>query len=245
MKYSHDQSSQCLLHKIYNIIEVHENYKPSQVYSYFMIATVFISLIPLFTRNEIDLFHIIESVTVTIFIGDYVLRWITCQYKIKKGMKSYLIYPFTFFAIIDLLSILPSFTGVNQGLKALKAMRAIKCLRIFKTLRYSKSFMLMVNVFKREQDALLTVALTAIAYIAITALIMFNVEISLETYFDAVYWATTALTTVGYGDIYPISELGKVISMISSLIGIAIVAIPSGIITAGYLEEVNNSNVES
>ena len=61
-----------------------------------------------------------------------------------------------------------------------------------------------------------------------------------DTFFDAVYWATTALTTVGYGDIYPVTHLGKVISMCSSFVGIAIVALPSGIVTAGYMDAIKN-----
>lgn len=74
----------------------------------------------------------------------------------------------------------------------------------------------------------------------IYSLIMFNYEPAFESFFDAMYWATTALTTMEYGDIYPNSDAGRLISMISSLIGIAIIALPSGIITARYLEELSN-----
>ena len=85
----------------------------------------------------------------------------------------------------------------------------------------------------------------SIFYILLTALIMFNVEMGVAedgtvvfaTFFDAIYWAATTLTTVGYGDIYPVSDFGRVISMISSLFGVAIIALPSGVITASYLEE--------
>ena len=78
---------------------------------------------------------------------------------------------------------------------------------------------------------------------------MFNVELNkpdadgvvvFESFFDALYWATTSLTTVGYGDVYPVSDFGRVVSMISSLFGIAIIALPSGIITAGYMDELKN-----
>ena len=62
-----------------------------------------------------------------------------------------------------------------------------------------------------------------------------------NNFFDAIYWATTTLTTVGYGDIYPLTSIGKVISMFSSLLGVAIIALPSGVITASYLEELRNS----
>ena len=86
----------------------------------------------------------------------------------------------------------------------------------------------------------------ALFYTFITAMIMFNAEedINPETgkylfddFFDAFYWATCTLTTVGYGDLYPISDTGRIISIISSLVGIAIIALPSGVISAGYLDE--------
>ena len=89
----------------------------------------------------------------------------------------------------------------------------------------------------------------ALFYIFLTALIMFNgeEEINPETgeylfrnFFDALYWATCTLTTVGYGDIVPVSDTGKIISIVSSLVGIAIIALPSGVITAGYIEELQN-----
>ena len=72
---------------------------------------------------------------------------------------------------------------------------------------------------------------------------MFNIEDSsmFNNFFDAIYWATTTLTTVGYGDIYPLTNIGRVISMFSSLLGVAIIALPSGVITASYLEELRNS----
>lgn len=110
---------------------------------------------------------------------------------------------------------------------------------MLKGFRYSKNVDILIKVFKRQRDSLAIVAMLAVGYIIITSLIMFNVEP--ETYnnfFDAIYWATVSLTTVGYGDIYAVSVIGKVITMISSLFGIAIVALPAGIITAGYMEEI-------
>ena len=91
-------------------------------------------------------------------------------------------------------------------------------------------------MIKEEKNVLLSVCYMAIGYIFLSALIMFSVEPdSFQTLFDAIYWATTALTTVGYGDIYPVSAIGKIVSMISSLMGIAVVALPTGIITGGYI----------
>lgn len=88
----------------------------------------------------------------------------------------------------------------------------------------------------------------AIGYIFLTSLILFNVEPdTFDSFFDAIYWACVSLTTVGYGDLYPVSAAGRVIAMISSLVGIAIIALPAGIITGGYIDvmrEEKESRVE-
>ena len=80
----------------------------------------------------------------------------------------------------------------------------------------------------------------AAAYILVSALVIYNVEPeSFGTFFDAIYWATISLTTVGYGDIYPVTTIGRIVTMISSAFGIAIIALPSGVITAAYLAEID------
>lgn len=231
--------------KIYYIIEKAEDNNPfSRVYDCSMLIVIFISLIPLFFKNDNIAFVIIDKVTVSIFIIDYLFRWITADYKMeKKGVKSFILYPFTFMAIIDLLSILPSLSIINKGFKALRVLRMIRAMRvfrIFKTIRYSKSFMVIGNVLKKSKESLIAVCVLAFGYILISALIIYNVEPdTFDTFFDALYWATVSLTTVGYGDIYPVSIMGRIITMISSMFGIAIVALPAGIITAGYMSEIS------
>lgn len=109
-----------------------------------------------------------------------------------------------------------------------------------KFLRYSKSFIIILNVFKKQKRVLSAVATMAVAYVLISALVILNVEPdSFNSFFDAIYWATVSLTTVGYGDIYPVTTIGRIVTMVSSIFGIAIIALPSGIITAGYLDEIN------
>ena len=102
---------------------------------------------------------------------------------------------------------------------------------------------ILIKVLRKERHILLTVLWIAVFYIIVTALIMFNVEESVmfEDFFDALYWATTTLTTVGYGDIYPATDLGRFISMLSAILGVAIIALPSGVITASYLDELRES----
>jgi voltage-gated potassium channel len=214
-----------------------------------MIVFIIASLVPLAFKSENKVFFIIDKVTVVIFIIDYLLRWITADYKFeKKGIVSFIRYPFSFMAIIDLISILPSLTVINDGLKVLRVLRMIRALRVFKVfkaMRYSKSFEIIGNVLRSSKDSLIAVCALASGYIVISALIVFNVEPdSFENFFDAVYWATVSLTTVGYGDIYPVSDVGRVITMISSVFGIAIVALPAGIITAGYMNEIDKKKTD-
>ena len=150
-------------------------------------------------------------------------------------------------AIIDLLSILPSINMINKGFKALKTIRLIRTfrvLRIFKSFRYSKNIQIILQVEKNSKKALIAVLYLAIGYIFVCTLIIFNVEPdSFNTFFDAIYWATISLTTVGYGDIYPITTLGRIITMVSNFMGIAIVSLPARIITAGYMKEIETHKI--
>ena len=230
--------------KLYSIIEpINSDNKLSNIYDFVMMATIIISIIPLAFKDTNIFFKWIDYITVSIFILDYILRLITADYKSKKSIASFFIYPITPMAIIDLVSILPSITILNSGFRLLKLfrlLRTLKVLRAFKFLRYSKSFDIISSVFKKQKKVLSAVATMAVAYILISALVIYNVEPeSFNTFFDAIYWATISLTTVGYGDIYPITTIGRIVTMISSVFGIAIIALPSGVITAGYLSEVN------
>lgn len=236
--------------RLYEIIEVSQNGdRISTAYDIAMMIAIIASIIPLAFKNPHIFFSYIDIVTVTLFIVDYIFRFSTADYKLEKGVKSFIIYPFTPMAIIDLLSILPGISILSSGFKLLRLIRifrTFRVFRVFKTFRYSKSIMIIVKVVKYSKDALLAVCTFAIGYILVSALVIFNVEAeSFDTFFDAIYWATVSLTTVGYGDIYPVSTIGRVITMISSLFGIAIVALPAGIITAGYIEVLNDEQSES
>ncbi|MBO5287720.1 MAG: ion transporter [Clostridia bacterium] len=233
--------------RLYQILEVSENNdRISHIYDIFMIVTIIISLFPLAIKETVPFFTCLEIITTVIFIVDYIFRWTTADYKLEKGKLSFLFYPFTLMAIIDILSILPTFVVINSALKTLKVIRLIRALRVikvFKSFRYSKNIIIISSVLKKQKKSLSTVCILAISYILISALVIFNVEPeTFNTFFDAVYWATVSLTTVGYGDIYTISVAGKIITMISAILGIAIVALPAGIITAGYMNEIQNED---
>ena len=218
----------------------------STVYDIVMLFAIVVSIIPLMFFEELKWFKYVEIVTVVIFVIDYLLRWITADFKMEKKGWAFVLYPFTPMAIIDLLSILPGFNVLGQGFKIFRVTRLLKILRLFKFLRYSDKIALFMRVLKKEQNVLLSVLAIAVFYVFLTALIMFNVEphinpntgaITFSDFFDALYWATVTLTTVGYGDLCPVTDIGRCVSMLSSLFGVAIIALPSGVITASYLDE--------
>ena len=232
--------------RLFEIIEVApENDRASRVYDLFMMAVIVISLIPLCFRDQTTVLQVIDKSTVIIFIVDYVFRLITADFKLLKGPLSFVQYPFTPMAIIDLLCILPSISIVSNGFKVLKVFRLVRTFRVFRALkafRYSKNITIITNVFRKQKDSLIVVCWLAVGYVLISALVIFNAEPeTFGNFFEAIYWATVSLTTVGYGDIYATSVIGKVITMISAVFGIAIVALPAGIITAGYMEEIEQN----
>ena len=213
------------------------------VYNRAMVVVILISLIPLFFKENYSVFQMIDYCAATIMLADYVMRWSTADFKLGKGKLSFLVYPLTFFALIDLISVVPMLVPdilELQIFRVVRLARAFRALRALRMLRYSKSFALIVDVMKRERQPLLAVVWLAGGYVLLSAIIMFQVEQSrFRSFFDAFYWAVVTLTTVGYGDIYPLSDIGRVVSMLSSFMGIAIVALPTGLITAGFMQALN------
>lgn len=233
--------------RIFDVIEVaRENDRASTVYDACMMVVIFISLVPLAFKSTNSSFRIIDFVAAAIFILDYLLRLLTADKKLGKGFKSFFLYPFTPMAIIDLIAIIPSFTGLVSGLRLVKILRLFRTFRVFrsfKMFRYAKSVQIIIDVIHTQRIPLLAVCSMAAGYVLISALVIFNVEPdTFENFFEAVYWATVSLTTMGYGDIYPVTTIGRIVTMVSSFVGIAIVALPSGIITAGYMDRLNGEN---
>lgn len=231
--------------RIYEIIgEVtdEDSDKLSHYYDMVMVVVIIASLIPMMFKKTNFGFEVMTWIATAIFIADYILRWITADLMLRKGPRSFLLYPFTPMAVVDLLSILPTFYLLAAGFRTLRVLRLIRALRVVRMLkffRYSKDVAVVTRVLKRQKRSLIAVCTLAVGYVMLCALIMFNVEPdTFDNFFEALYWATVSLTTMGYGDIAPTSDVGRVVTMMSSFIGIAVVALPAGIITAGYTHEI-------
>ena len=218
--------------RIFEVIELaREDDRASAVYDSSMMTIIILSLIPLAFKETNALLSAINYATAGCFIVDYLLRLATADYKMRRGV-----------AIIDLLAILPVFTAVFSGLRLMKLFRLLRTFRVFrsfKMLRYAKSMQIVADVIREQRTPLLAVCSLAVGYVLVAALIIFNVEPeTFANFFEAVYWATVSLMTIGYGDIYPVSTAGRIVTMVSSFVGIAIVALPAGIITAGYMDRI-------
>lgn len=233
--------------RIYDIIEKDDdNDMLSKIYDLVMIIVIGVSLLPLMVKEQSMTLFILDKICAAVFIIDYILRLITADFKLKDKSHPYLRYPFTPMAVIDLISILPSLIPLSREMEALRALkvfrviRFLRVLRIVRFFRYSRSINRVIRVIRDSRDALLAVCSLAMLYIFVSALVVFNVEPdTFKNFFEALYWATVSLATIGYGDITPVSAIGRLMTMISAIFGIAVVALPAGVITAGYLKELD------
>ena len=221
----------------------------SQIYDCVMLVAIVMGTVPLLFRDYRPLFLYFDIFSSAVYIIDYLLRWTTCDLRSDKPRwKAFLLYPFKPMAILDLLSILPTFELVSSSYRLAKSARLLKIFRFSKIIHYIGPIEIFVTVIKKQWKLLLAVGLVALFDILITAIIMFQSEQEIDpvtgeyifkTFYDAFYWAAITLTTVGYGDLSPVSDVGKTLSIISSLIGIGVIAMPSSIITAGFMQEMN------
>lgn len=136
---------------------------------------------------------------------------------------------------------LPMFFLID--LRVLRMLRIIRLFRVFKINRYTNALSSIAKVFRNKQHELLSSIFVVLLLMIVASVLMYSIENSAQpdvfkNAFDALWWALATLTTVGYGDIYPITVLGKILSAIIAILGIGLVAVPAGIISAGFMEEI-------
>lgn len=194
-----------------------------------------------------DVSYYIEFISIIIFTIEYILRiWVS---DISRPNDNPIIarikYIFTFMAVVDLLAILPFYLPlvIIIDLRALRLLRVFRLVRLFKVNRYTNALKAIADVFKNKKSQLISSLFIILILMIISSIIIYNVENSVQpevfsNAFSGMWWAIVTLTTVGYGDIYPITITGKVFSAIISVLGIGLIAIPTGIISAGFIEKI-------
>ncbi len=228
--------------RVYEVIEVSSiGDASSKAYDIMLTTAVIVGLIPLTLKSDNIYTPVIEIFTTILFVIDYVSRVWTADYKMGyKNVKAYIAYILSPLAIFDLLSIVPIIYLFSPVTSAIGLLRLFRIFRVLKLIRYSKTAVIISNVLRKVKKQLLPVLILIIIYIFVSAMLIFQLEPNLfDTFFDALYWATISITTIGYGDIYPTSNVGRLITMVSALVGVAVIALPSGMITAAYIGEIN------
>ena len=199
-------------------------------------------------------FQVFEVITVVVFTIEYLLRIWTADLLFPEAKHPRLKYIFSFMAIIDLLAILPFYLPfISADLRFLRMMRLFRLfrlLRVFKLGRYFEALQIIVKVIKTSGPQLIMSVVICFFVMLFSAIIMYTVENPVQpeqfpNVISSLWWAICTLTTVGYGDVYPITHVGRFFASLISLVGIGIIAIPTGIIAAGFNQVITREKEES
>ena len=229
----------------------------NQAYDIISTLALIINLVAAFaaTFDEVEaacgpLLDIIEAVTVFFFAVDYFLRLVTAPQQYPKSSPGVAVrrYMTSGYGIIDLLSFLPYYLPAffPSGVAVFRMFRVVRIFRLFRINAYSDSLSLIGKVIKRQKNQILASVFIIILLILASSLCMYSVEHDAQptvfrNAFSAIWWATSTLLTVGYGDIYPITFLGQALGIVITFLGVGLVAIPTGIISAGFIAEYQNA----
>jgi voltage-gated potassium channel len=243
--------------RIFEIIEkAEEGDIPSTVFDISIIVLILLNIAAViaasfnsFADAHAVMLHRFEVCSIAIFTVEYALRLWTAQSKYPEAKHPYFKHLFSAPAIIDLLAILPFFLPflILADLRFLRVIRLLRIVRIFKLSRYNKAMDLMIRVLKNEREKIImTVFMTAIMLI-LSASIMYHIESSeqpeqFSNIPETIWWAVATLTTVGYGDVYPVTVAGKILGGIIAILGIGLVALPAGIISSGFINAMGDNN---
>jgi voltage-gated potassium channel len=229
------------------IVEGH-NTKAGKIFDLIIQGLIIISLITFAIStspdaSEIGLktLRIIEIITVIIFTIEYLLRIIVADNKLK--------YIFSFYGLIDLLAILPFYITAGLDLRSLRAFRLLRLFSLFKLARYLKALrrLKLAMQIAMEEIILFFIMTLILLFISAVGIYYFENPVQPQVYsslFDSLWWSVTTITTVGYGDMVPLTPGGRMFTFVVLMIGLGIVAIPTGILASSLTKarEMENKN---
>ena len=237
----------------------------SQVFDIFIMTLIILNVLAVITETVESLylqygtyFDYFEYFSVFIFSIEYIIRLWTCTLKEKYSHPLWgrLRYIFSIEALIDLFAILPFYLPLffKIDMRVIRILRLFRLMRIFKLGRYSVAFGMIVKVVERRKEELMITITLVFVLILISSSLMYYIEHEIQpeafTSIPAtMWWSVATLTTVGYGDVYPVTPLGKILAAFIAILGIGIFALPAGILAGGFENEIskrdrNKSNDE-
>lgn len=232
--------------KIYDIIN-------SKIWNNMISILVVISIVQIVLESFQSIFEKynfvfkgVELVIIIIFTTDYIFEIYTSEIRYKKGkFKSILKFMTSFEGIIDLLSMLPFYMPliIRMDLRFLRILRLGRIIRMFKIKRVEKAINVLKRVWRKEKDILFVTIMFAFSVVLISAIIMYNLENPVQpdkfpNIVATMWWSVATLTTIGYGDVYPVTAGGKILATCVAMMGIGFVAVPTGLISAGFVSEI-------
>lgn len=240
--------------RIFEIIEVGSDFDvPSRVYDYINAGAIIVNLLAsiLYTYENLreaygNLFVFVEDVTVAFFAIDYLLRVFTARflYKNRSEPKAIGKYVISFTGVVDLFSFLPYYLPIffPQGTVAFRMIRIVRIFRLFRINAYIDSLHVITEVISSKKQQLISSVFIILILMLASSLCMYSLEHEAQpevfkNAFSGIWWAASTLLTIGYGDIYPITILGKIFGIFISFLGVGMVAIPTGIISAGFVDQ--------
>ena len=247
--------------RIFEIISKAENGdQASKIFDWAIMILIALSIISIILESFESIynrfhsvFQVFEVITVIVFTIEYLLRIWTAEFLFPESKHPRLKYVFSFMAIIDFLAILPFYLPfISADLRFLRMMRLFRLfrlLRVFKLGRYFDALQVIVKVIKTSWPQLIMSVVICFFVMLFSAIIMDTVENPVQpeqfpNVLSALWWAVCTLTTVGYGDVYPLTAIGKFFASVISLVGIGIIAIPTGIIAAGFNQVISREKDE-
>lgn len=243
--------------RAFEIIEVGNDLdRVSRAYDFINAFSIIINLVVsiMYTFSDLreqygSVLVVIEEITVGFFCVDYILRLWTARFLYpelseKNAVKKYI---FSFTGIVDLLSFLPYYMPIffPTGTVAFRMIRIVRIFRLFRINSYYDSFSVITEVIKGKCQQLISSVFIIVVLMIASSLCMYSLEHEAQpevftNAFSGIWWAASTLLTVGYGDIYPITTMGKFFGIFITFLGVGMVAIPTGIISAGFVEQYSN-----
>lgn len=238
--------------RVFRIIQIgNQSDIPSMIFDILIVAVILtnIAVTFLMTFQEaerfMDVLRTVECVTIVFFLAEYLLRIWTAEYLYPdtKGLKCQWKFLLSFYGIVDLLTILPYFLPFlfPSGAVAFRMMRVVRILHLFRINANYDAFNVITDVLKDKKDQLISSIFLILVLMLAASLCMYSLEHEaqpdcFQNAFSGIWWSVSTLLTVGYGDIYPVTVGGRIMAIIIAFLGVGMVAIPTGIISAGFVE---------
>ena len=231
-----------LLAKIKRTVEESDT-RAGRIFDLFIQCLIVLSLVsfsvetlPDLSESSKDILYIIEAVTVAIFTVEYLSRLLVADNKLK--------FIFSFYGLIDLAAILPFYIVSGIDLRAVRIFRLFRLIRILKIFRYSKAIQRFRIALLSIRDELVLFLVTTLFLLFIAAVGIYYFEKDAQpdefgSVFHSLWWAVATLTTVGYGDVAPITVGGKIFTFVILLIGLGVVAVPAGLMASALTQAVD------